>query len=124
LKRSTLFVVTIQVTFVVIAVVAAVSFYDMQKLDGSLEPTASASPSKSAAASPLTPEQAAQVAAQYLGRGDIYSVEFAILNGVNSFKVIFSSGEWLYISSDGQVIPVIVGPTIVDQNLSQANGGK
>jgi hypothetical protein len=66
------------------------------------------------AAAPVTPEQAASIAAQYMKKTDVYSVESASLNGVNVFKVVFSSGDVVYVGLDGNVISTeMLQPTIV-----------
>lgn len=89
-----------------------------------VEPTATA-------AVPVTPEQAASIAAQYMKKTDVYSVESASLNGANVFKVIFSSGDVVYVGLDGIVIStetlqpttVYVEPTTAPQKHQGGNGG-
>jgi hypothetical protein len=66
-------------------------------------PTAEA---PAAVASGVTPEEAAQIAARYLNRTDLYSVEGAQFNGVSAYLVTFSSGDLVYVSLDGQVLSV------------------
>jgi len=52
----------------------------------------------------VTPEQAAAIAAAYIGRQDIYAVESAVLNSVTVYKVTFSSGDIVYVGLDGQIL--------------------
>jgi hypothetical protein len=58
--------------------------------------------------------EAVSVAAQFMNRQDVYSVETATYNQVQAFKVTFSSGDIVYVGLDGQVItttklqPVVV----------------
>jgi hypothetical protein len=54
----------------------------------------------------ISPEDAATIAAQYMGRSDLYSVESTSLYGNTVYKVVFSSGDIVYIGLDGQVIGV------------------
>jgi hypothetical protein len=54
----------------------------------------------------ISPQQAAQVAGSYIHRSDAYSVESISNNGVTAYKVTFSSGDVVYVSTDGQVISV------------------
>lgn len=54
----------------------------------------------------VTPEQAAAIAARYLGRQDVYAVENALLDSVAVYKVIFSSGDIVYVGLDGQILRV------------------
>ncbi len=84
------------------------------------------------AASPVTPEQAASIAAQYMKKTDVYSVESTSLNGVNAFKVVFSSGDVVYVGLDGIVIStptlqpttVSVQPTTaLQKHQGSSNGG-
>ncbi|MGE5249519.1 MAG: hypothetical protein ACM3QS_04835, partial [Bacteroidota bacterium] len=55
-------------------------------------PEAASQPAAVAAAPALTPEQAAALAGQVLGRTDLYSVETSQLNGASVYMVTFSSG--------------------------------
>ena len=56
------------------------------------------------AASGVSPETAAQIAAQFLKQTNIYSVETAAFNGAMVYKVTFSTGDVVVLSLDGQVI--------------------
>jgi hypothetical protein len=51
----------------------------------------------------LSPEQAATIAADFLGQTSVYSVEMTAIRGISLYKVTFSSGDIIYISLDGQV---------------------
>ena len=68
-----------------------------------------------------TPEEAAGLAAQVLGREDLYSVEVADLNGESVFMVTFSSGDLVYVSLDGQVRSI--GKVQVETVVVNAGGG-
>lgn len=52
----------------------------------------------------ISPEMAAQVAATWLGDNQVYSVENTTIQGVPVFKVTFSTGTLVYVSTEGQVI--------------------
>jgi hypothetical protein len=58
----------------------------------------------------ITPQQAAQVAGSYIHRTDAYSVESVSTNGATAYKVTFSSGDVVYVSTAGQVISVNYAP--------------
>lgn len=60
----------------------------------------------SAAASGVSPQNAAQIAEQYLSQSDVYSVETAAYNGANVYKVTFSSGDVVMVSFTGQILAV------------------
>lgn len=82
---------------------------------------------------PVTPEQAAAIAAAYLKKTDVYSVEITSLQGVSVYKVVFSSGDEVYVGLDGAVIPATMiataTPYFVDptpepqQHHNNGNGG-
>ncbi len=68
-------------------------------------PTAAApAPAPAAVAAGVTPEEASQIAARYLNRTDLYSVESTQYNGASAYLVTFSSGDIVYVGADGQVL--------------------
>ncbi len=77
------------------------------------QPTALPTPMATVPSS-LGPEEAANIAAQAINRQDVYSVESSTYQGVEAFKVVFSSGDMVYIGLDRQVLtttklqPVVV----------------
>jgi len=54
----------------------------------------------------ISPEEAAGLAAQVLGREDLYSVEVTDFEGENVFMVTFTSGDLVYVSLDGQILSI------------------
>jgi len=52
----------------------------------------------------LSPDQAAALAAKAINRQDVYSVESYQYKGIESFKVVFSSGDVVYIGMDQLVL--------------------
>jgi hypothetical protein len=78
------------------------------------------------AAAPITLDarQAASAASQYLNRTDIYSVETASISGTLGYKVVFSSGDVVYVGMDGQILatekiePVVTLRTVQNQSSS------
>jgi hypothetical protein len=91
MKKSSLFISGILTTFILAPIVVTTS-------------------------SSLALEQAAQVAAQYLGRTDLYSADETVLNGMKAFLVTFSSGDVVYVSPDGQVLAYIPAAVVSYQN--------
>jgi hypothetical protein len=69
----------------------------------------------------LSPEEAAGLAAQVIGREDLYSVEVTDLEGESVFMVTFSSGDLVYVSMDGQILSI--GKVQVDTVVVSAGGG-
>ena len=66
----------------------------------------------------LSPDQAAQAAANYLGETDLYSLESGMFNGIQVYKVTFSSGNIVLVGMDGR----IVAQQIVSNNNSGSSG--
>ena len=81
--------------------------------------------------SPLTHDEAATLAAAAIKRQDVYSVENFKYQGVDSFKVVFSSGDTVYIGLDRQVlamtkpspVAVIVSSTQAPKKRRTTGGG-
>ncbi|MGC1377218.1 MAG: hypothetical protein WA821_13395 [Anaerolineales bacterium] len=77
---------------------AAASPTDVQATDTATQPATATAPTQ------VSPEQAASIASQFMKKTDVYSVEGFSLNGVNVYKVVFSSGDIVYVGLDGAVI--------------------
>lgn len=69
----------------------------------------------------LTPEEAAGLAAQVIGRDDLYSVEVTDLDGQSVFMVTFTSGDLVYVSLDGQILSI--GKVPVETVVVNSGGG-
>ncbi len=71
----------------------------------------------------LTPEEAAALAAQVIGRTDLYSVETALYNEVvSAYLVTFTSGDLVYVSLDGQILSIgKLAPTYVSAPPAPVN---
>jgi hypothetical protein len=79
---------------------------------------------------PLSPEQAANMAAQILSRQDLFSVEKVTNSGLVTYKVAFSNGDIVYMGQDGQVLsieiqthPTNVAANIIDGNNNASSAG-
>ena len=67
----------------------------------------------------LTPQEAAALASTVLNQQEVYSVESAPFNGVNAYKVTFSSGQVAFVGLDGQILSITqTQPVVVAQNNS------
>ncbi len=132
MRKSTLFLSAVLTAFVLAVLVGVVSAYQnvVSASVAAPQPTA-ASPAQNvsvpqvqaalptATAAMLTPEQAAALAAQVLGRDDLYSVETADFNGASSYLVTFSSGDLVYVSLAGQILSVgKIVPTVVVNDVT------
>lgn len=121
MRKSTLFISAVLTTFMLAVLVGAVSAYK-----GTLTSTSAAAATQDpptaialvdtpipTAASLLTPEQAAALAAQVMGRSDLYSVETTLFNNADAYLVTFSSGDLVYVSPEGQILSISHIPTTV-----------
>jgi hypothetical protein len=130
MKKSSLFISTILTTFILAVLAGAMTAYrslaasdaqDQQPTpvaQTTEQPTsiaqATEQPTLVVQVTPtqtlLTPEQASQVAAQYWGRNDLYSVESIMLKGLSTYKVTFSSGDVVYVLPQGKVVGAYAAP--------------
>lgn len=80
----------------------------------------------------IGPEQAASLAAQFMNKTDVYSVESTSINGVNAYKVVFSSGDIVLVGLDGAIISTttatpqsifVTDPTPAPKKHKNSGGG-
>ena len=114
MKKSSLFISTILTAFILAVMAGTVTAY--RAVNTNVAQVQQPAPVAQAAPVVLSPEQAAQLAALYWGRSDLYSVESAVLKGLDTYKVTFSSGDIVYVSPDGQIVAAIAAPVAVPQN--------
>jgi len=72
----------------------------------------------------VTPEDAAQLAAQVLGRNDLLSAESASLNGENAYKITFIAGDVVYVSVSGQILSIQTVPQVITVQAEAPNNRK
>jgi hypothetical protein len=132
MSKKNLLISTALTTFVlvVLANVSAVyaRIHDAVSIQATAQPTttvAEALPAQNQVAQ-VTHQEAANIAASFLGQNDLYSVENAIRNGMSVYKVVFSSGTIVYVSMDGQVLgsetpqPVVISAPVQNNPASSA----
>jgi hypothetical protein len=135
MRKSTLFVSAVLTTFLLVMLIGVVSAYQaMTKTNpvivSAAAPAARQQPvsdvdnapvlTPTSQAAPVTPEQAAQLAAQVIGRTDLYSVETSKLDGVDAYLVTFSSGDLVYVGLTGQILSITKLPVFT---VSSGGGG-
>ena len=122
MRKSTIFISAILTTFVLVLLVGLVSAYkntsSMAETTTQQDPIAVVADSSVPTTNPttiasITPEQAAALAAQVLGRTDVYSVETSAFNGADAYLVTFSSGDLVYVSPQGLILSVVNAPVVV-----------
>jgi septal ring factor EnvC (AmiA/AmiB activator) len=68
----------------------------------------------------LTPVQASQVAADYMHEKDLYAVELVKYYTSTAYKVTFSSGAIVFVSTYGQIMAALSAPSA---DVSSGGGG-
>jgi hypothetical protein len=114
MKKSSLFISGMLTTFILTVMAGTISAFRAYSASAAQQPLTAVQqvtqpteiPQPTETAISLTPQQGAQLAASYLGRSDLYSVEGGYLYGVYVYKVIFSNGDAAYVSLDGQILRV------------------
>ena len=73
----------------------------------------------------VSPQDAASIASKFLNRTDAYSVELADLQGAQTYKVTFSSGDVVYVGMKGDVLSAVPPPppTIITSTSGGGGGG-
>ena len=126
MRKSTIFISAVFTTFALAMLFGVVSAYqnmpkptvvptqvpDTATLEPTLEPTATSTV--------LTPEQAAQLAAQVIGNNNLVSAESSNVNGTFAYKITFTNNDIVYVGLDGQVLSVQVAPVVVNASVPAA----
>jgi hypothetical protein len=132
MRKSTLFISAALTTFILVVMFGVVSAYQTivkssaQALAAPFQPTAvqmaSMPPAAPADVAPISPQDAAALAAQVINRTDLFSAEITQFNGVDVYLVTFSSGDLVYVGFDGRILSMAKTPlTVVSQSLSTNN---
>ena len=127
MRKSTIFISAALTTFALVMLYGVVSAYrnisNVTEAVALTSNTATTAPTDtpaepttepSATASVVTPEQAAQMASQVVGNGNLLSAESSNLNGVNAYKVTFTNNDVVYVGLDGQILAVQIAPVVVN----------
>ncbi len=86
-------------------------------------PVADVASSAPTVAANVAAQDAASIAAKYLNRTDLYSVELADFQGTQAYKVTFSSGDIVIVSLQGQVLSATPPPPPQVVTVSGGGGG-
>ena len=130
MRKSTLFISAVLTTFVMAMLAGVASAYQnaveaaqQEIAQPQTKPQVKAISHTMSADSQFTvsPEEAAGLAAQVLGREDLFSVEVTDLDGETVFLVTFSSGDLVYVSLDGQIRSI--GKVQVNTVVVKSGGG-
>ncbi len=136
MRKSTIFISAALTTFALVMLYGVVSAYrgmanPAEAPTQSVDISATEVPAtQTTVPDVLSPEAAAQVAAQVLGRNDLLSAESSSVNGMNAYKISFISGDVVYVGLDGQILSIQTVPQVItvqaqpSGNNSSNGGGK
>lgn len=128
MKHKPLALISMALTVFSLILIAGVIVV-VRQVNAAAEPAAAAQEQVQNNAAPdtavaaVSPQQAAELAAVYMGRSDLYTVESATLNNQPTFLVTFSTGDQVYVSLDGQVLGVVPAQQINSSQNSASNFG-
>ena len=137
MRKSTLFISAVLTTFILAVLVGVVNASmnrgDAAQAEATAPAVAEVLPTETVLPDPtattvaavfLTPEQAATLAGQILGRTDLLSVETALFNNESVYLVKFMNGDQVFISPTGSVLSVVLAPppVVVVSGGSSNNG--
>ncbi len=127
MRKSTIFISAVLTTFALVMLYGVVSAYrnisSVQKASAVTIDTATPEPTDEPAVDPtatrtiLTPEQAAQLAAQVVGNTNLLSAESSTINGVDAYLITFTNNDVVYVGLDGQILGVQVAPVVVSVSV-------
>ena len=70
----------------------------------------------------ITPDEATNIAIDFLGNSDVYSVEVVDYEGAPTYLITFSSGDLVYVSSTGVIVANTKLEPVVVVSSSNNNG--
>ena len=123
MRKSTLFISSVLTTFALVMLYGVVKVYQnnmaLKASEAAVQPSENVNapvPTDVPTATPdiLTPEEAAQLAAQVVGHDNLLSAETSNFNGVDAYLITFTNKDVVYVGLDGQVLSVQVAPVFVN----------
>jgi hypothetical protein len=120
MRKSTVFVSAVLTTFALVMLYSLVSAYRGNKnfVEAAALPAATLTPEATHTPVPtetfITPEGAAQLAAQVVGHEDLLSAESSQINGIDAYRITFTNNDVVYIGLDGQILSVQVAPVVIN----------
>ncbi len=125
MRKTTIFISSILTTFALVTLYGVVSAYrnisNVSKVSAlsvntaTAEPTTAptdAAPAATETQTVVTPQQAAQLAAQVVGNTNLLSAESSNVNGTNAYKITFTNNDVVYVGLDGQILSVQIAPVV------------
>lgn len=118
MRKSTLFISATLTTFALVVMYGVVSAYQGNKKTAEVLATATVvdlQPTDTPAPTIITPEEAAQLAAQVVGHENLLSAETSNFNGTDAYLITFTNKDTVYVGLDGQILAVQVAPVYISQ---------
>jgi len=126
MRKSSLFISSVLTTFAIVMLYSVVSAYRSDQsvnvnsgnvVEVAAESAATDTPVPTDIPTPtqafVTPEEAAQLAAQVVGHDNLLSAESSNLNGVDAYLITFANKDVVYVGLDGQILSVQIAPVVV-----------
>jgi hypothetical protein len=136
MRKTTIFISVVLTTFALVMLYNVVSAYRNNQNTPQVaaaattvvQPTATLAPDPTTEPAPtktiLSPQQAAQLAAQVLGNTNLLSAESSNINGMDAYKITFTNNDIVYVGLDGQILSVQVAPVVANVVLPQTQPSK
>ncbi len=131
MRKSTVFISAVLTTFTLVMLYGVFQAYQnnvatptpevaaIEATTPTLVPTDIPTPTQTL----LTPEAAAQLAAQIVGNDNLLSAELSNFSGVDAYLITFTNNDVVYVGMDGQILSIQVAPVVVNV-ASQINPNK
>jgi len=123
MRKSTIFISSVLTTFALVMLYGVVRAYQnnmaLKASEAAVQPSETVNapvPKDVPTPTPqiLTPEEAAQLAAQVVGHENLLSAETSNFNGVDAYLITFTNNDVVYVGLDGQVLSVQIAPVFVN----------
>jgi hypothetical protein len=120
MRKSTIFISAVLTTFALVMLYRIASAYtdNQTATEAAAEPTATPAPVATDPPAPtevpLGPEEAAQRAAEVVGKTNLLSAESSTFNGQDAWLITFTNQDVVYVGLDGQILGVQVAPVVVN----------
>lgn len=121
MRKSTIFISSLLTTFALVMLYGVVKAYQnnavIKAAQTAAQPVvATVVPTDVPTATPsvITPEEAAQLAAQVVGHDNLLSAETSTFNSVPAYLITFTNKDVVYVGLDGQILAVQVAPMYVN----------
>lgn len=118
MRKSTIFISAVLTTFALVMLYRVASAYNDSKNATNVAAEPTSIPVSATTEEPadivLGPEEAAQLAAQVVGKTNLLSAETSNFNGVDAYMITFTNDDVVYVGLDGQILAVQVAPEVVN----------